>query len=250
MKKNKMMRLASVLLVLVMLTTCVISGTFAKYVTADDAHDVARVAKWGIEITATDDGDSKTVYEASDPTATEGHISTNQTLKLLAPGTSGQLVDITISGKPEVAYDVTVAVDLELTGWEAKSAVYCPVVFTVTANGTATKYMIDLTNTDTEKLEEAIEQAIIDALLETSSAPNATPENYGGTDGTIYACQYAADDDFYETAKTVKVEWAWAFEQGNTAEEKADFNELDTILGDAGTAQIKFDFAVQVTQVD
>lgn len=50
MKKNKMMRLASVLLVLTLLSTSVISGTFAKYTTQDAASDKARVAKWGVEL--------------------------------------------------------------------------------------------------------------------------------------------------------------------------------------------------------
>ena len=44
MKKNKMMRIASVLLVAVILTTCAISGTFAKYVTSGNGSDNARVA--------------------------------------------------------------------------------------------------------------------------------------------------------------------------------------------------------------
>ena len=39
MRKNKAMRLASGLLVAVMLTTCIISGTFAKYVTTNKAED-------------------------------------------------------------------------------------------------------------------------------------------------------------------------------------------------------------------
>ena len=43
MKKNKMMRLASFLLIAVLLTTSVISGTFAKYVTTDAQWDSARV---------------------------------------------------------------------------------------------------------------------------------------------------------------------------------------------------------------
>ena len=47
MKKNKMMRIASVLLVAVILTTCAISGTFAKYVSSADSSDSARVAYWG-----------------------------------------------------------------------------------------------------------------------------------------------------------------------------------------------------------
>ena len=50
MRKNKMMRAASALLVAVLLTTSTISGTFAKYVTQDSAKDVARVAKWGVEL--------------------------------------------------------------------------------------------------------------------------------------------------------------------------------------------------------
>lgn len=50
MRKNKMMRAASALLVAVLLTTSTISGTFAKYVTTSEAKDEARVAKWGVEL--------------------------------------------------------------------------------------------------------------------------------------------------------------------------------------------------------
>ena len=52
MKKNKMMRVASALLIAVLLTTSAISGTFAKYVSTGHAEDAARVAKWGIAIKA------------------------------------------------------------------------------------------------------------------------------------------------------------------------------------------------------
>ena len=49
MKKNRMMRLASILLVCVLLTTSVISGTFAKYTTSTTGNDKARVAYWGFD---------------------------------------------------------------------------------------------------------------------------------------------------------------------------------------------------------
>ena len=52
MKKNRMMRLASGLLVAVLMTTSMISGTFAKYVTTASASDNARVAKWGVTLAA------------------------------------------------------------------------------------------------------------------------------------------------------------------------------------------------------
>ncbi len=50
MKKNKMMRLASVLLIAVMISTSAISGTYAKYVTSGYAEDNARVAKFGVAV--------------------------------------------------------------------------------------------------------------------------------------------------------------------------------------------------------
>ena len=43
MKKNVMMRVASALLVAVLLSTCTISGTFAKYVTTSSGNDNAEV---------------------------------------------------------------------------------------------------------------------------------------------------------------------------------------------------------------
>lgn len=49
MKKNKIMRLASALLVLTLMTTCAISSTFAKYTTSTTGGDKARVAYWGFD---------------------------------------------------------------------------------------------------------------------------------------------------------------------------------------------------------
>ena len=48
MKKTKVMRLLSLLLVMTLISTCAISGTFAKYVTRAEGEDQARVAKWGV----------------------------------------------------------------------------------------------------------------------------------------------------------------------------------------------------------
>ena len=66
MKKNKMLRIASILLVVTLLSTCVISGTFAKYVTKAEGIDAARVAKWGIIVGVEGDSAFKTEYETDD----------------------------------------------------------------------------------------------------------------------------------------------------------------------------------------
>ena len=50
MRENKTLKLALVLLVAVVLTTCTISGTFAKYVSSSEGSDTARVAKWDLKL--------------------------------------------------------------------------------------------------------------------------------------------------------------------------------------------------------
>ena len=105
MRKNKMMRLASALLVAVLLTTCAISGTFAKYVSEATATDTARVAKWGW-------GDTKITLDLF-ATSYDGTVQSSNTDKLIAPGTknTANLVwtpDANFA--PEVDYTLSFAV--------------------------------------------------------------------------------------------------------------------------------------------
>lgn len=132
MKRNKMMRIAAVLLVVTLLSTVAISGTFAKYVTKASGEDAARVAKWGIVITAEDNLFSKT-YVAHDGSYVGGEytVESSNDDKVVAPGTSSRDIDdggfvATIKGTPEVATRYT----LKLTGLKD---VFLP-------NGTYTDY--------------------------------------------------------------------------------------------------------------
>ena len=109
MKKNKAMRLASALMVLTLLTTCVISSTFAKYTTSANGEDSARVAKWGFEA----DDDSIVL----DDLFAKVYMSANDD-KVIAPGTENS-VDFSFAynttsntiAAPEVAYTFKVEVD-------------------------------------------------------------------------------------------------------------------------------------------
>lgn len=109
MKKNKAMRLASALMVLTLLTTCVISSTFAKYTTSANGEDSARVAKWGFEA----DDDSIVL----DDLFAKVYTSANDD-KVIAPGTENS-VDFSFAynttsntiAAPEVAYTFKVEVD-------------------------------------------------------------------------------------------------------------------------------------------
>ena len=86
MKKNTFMRLAAVLLVLTLLSTSVIGGTFAKYITTSESSDTARVAYWGF---GADDSTSVTfnLFQSDD---TEEGLEEIDGVKLLAPGTKGE----------------------------------------------------------------------------------------------------------------------------------------------------------------
>ncbi len=134
MKKNMMLRTASVLLIAVLMSTCAISGTFAKYVTSDSATDTARVAKFGVSVTGT--GEDAFVQEYKTDDGIYSGVITNSVVgdeDVIAPGTKGEFADIKITGTPEVAVKVTYDATVELNGkWlDDTNAYYCPIIITV-----------------------------------------------------------------------------------------------------------------------
>ena len=227
MMKNKMMRIASVLLVAVLLSTCAISGTFAKYVTSKESTDTARVAKFGVDLAVTVDGAFATEYDA-DTTANDEHgVAIAKTVvassadqdNLVAPGTEGDLMaSAAIAGTPEVAVNVKQEATLVLTGWEVNGTYYCPLVITVDG---AEFYGMNYTSA-----AEFI--AAVEAALDSD-------------------VNYAPNTDLTESHS---VTWAWAFE--GTDGKQTD--ELDTALGNyaakTGDIEISFTYKVIVTQID
>lgn len=115
MKKNLMMRIASFLLVAVLISTSAISGTYAKYTTQDAGSDEARVAKWGVELQVFGNlyGDS---YGTADKIVldTDGSVTvqTKDTAKdVVAPGTkNAEGFEISLKGQPEVDGTITTTI--------------------------------------------------------------------------------------------------------------------------------------------
>ena len=115
MRKNKMMRAASALLVAVLLTTSTISGTFAKYVTTSEAKDEARVAKWGVELQVVGNLFGENYVDAIAPDDEEvaklavqskyDHLATDGNPDdVVAPGTKNENgFTFSLKGTPEVA---------------------------------------------------------------------------------------------------------------------------------------------------
>lgn len=232
MKKNTMMRVASALLVAVLLTTCAISGTFAKYIAADDGSDSARVAKWGVVVEAKDFDMFKTDYETADAGVFSGNtVVSGKDPKddVLAPGTSGSFGNIKITGTPEVAVQVDIVATVGLTGdWkDANGDFYCPVVVTV---GTTAFNGLDY--------ESAADfAAAIKANIDGKSNKYAPNTNLATT---------------YDNTN-LDLAWAWAIE-GTTGSKNNQSNAADTFLGDyaanSGDLTISIGVKIDVTQID
>lgn len=215
MRKNKMMRLASALLIAVLLTTCAISGTFAKYTTTGTGTDSATVAKWGVVITA--NGSSFAKQYATDDAGVVGTIANSVvgTNKVIAPGTQGTMVAATITGTPEVAVKVTYEATVELgDNWkDSTGSYYCPLEITVGSD------TLKGSSYDSADAFETAVKAKIDALTS----------------------NYAAGTDL-STHTTSAISWKWAFEGNDDVK--------DTYLGDQGNATISITVKVTVTQID
>ena len=221
MKKNKIMRIASVLLVAVILTTCAISGTFAKYVTSGNGSDNARVAKFGVNVAAT--GTTFAKEYATDDNGVVGTIAKSvvSTEDVVAPGTSGNMAAFTLSGTPEVAVNVAFTGTLELGDkWvDSTSAYYCPIEITVGDTTFKGK-----TYASADEFEAAVNAKI-----------------------ATYSKDYAANTNLSTIgANAPAISWKWAFE-GND-------NVKDTYLGDqaaaGNAATISLSVTATVTQID
>lgn len=119
MKKNVMMRLASFLLVAVLISTSAISGTYAKYTTQDSGSDTARVAKWGVELQVVGNlyGDTyvnNIVKDANDEGNNIRVQSVDKSTDVVAPGTQNtEGFTFSLKGQPEVDGIVTTTMKIQ-----------------------------------------------------------------------------------------------------------------------------------------
>ncbi len=224
MKKNSMLRAAAVVLVLILLSTCWIGATYAKYITNATGHDGGRVAIWGIAKNFdAPDADGDALFKAS----YEQSVSSHNGDQLVAPGTSDQYT-FGFRGAPEVAYTVYMGikgdpVDVKLlsgsyTFPEGSAAMsvtaaedYLPLRWTVrvtTAHGS-------LTDTAGKFVHNGqYAEAQFNSLAEIQAALDTVSVSYGpGQDADV----------------RVLISWEWPFEGEQDA--YSDQDRMDTILG-------------------
>ena len=234
MKKNIMMRVASVLMVAVLLSTCAISGTFAKYVTSGSGSDTARVAKFGVSVTNSGELFLED-YAKNDGSYTLGTntVESSNTWKVVAPGTTWSNTDVVLTGTPEVAVKVTYEItSFVVSGtWQAEGDEYFPVIFNVAG----TDYYIG-------------KVASIDSIDTLIAAVKTAVANYSMT--------YAPNTDLSSKATdALDLTWRWEFEGEKTGATLYGYqtDAKDTALGDkavAGDLSIEVAIKTTVTQVD
>ena len=225
MKKHNMMRVASVLTVVTLLSTSLISGTLAKYTsTATSAGDSAKVATWKIlagtgaaldVISSASNSNSftfdlfNTVKDTKDGTDEKDVKEGSDNTSIIAPGTWGY-VDLKIKNESEVN----------------------------------ASYTIQLNPTN---VNVPLQYAIKKSPSEDENYPmnGLTVDWRDGSGENPLKVTSASGEDLTITNKevTYRMYWKWDYERSNKDTE-------DTDLGVAGTATPSITATVTATQVD
>lgn len=211
-KKHWTLRAAGLLFALVLITSCFVGGTFAKYVTTGDGHESARVAKFGVTMSVANDTAFKKTYATDNDsvsTTITNSVDSSGSENLVAPGTEGSnFVVLSISGKPEVAVNVKIAAE----GHDVflKAGKY-PDLTTAAGSDTFTLendyHPITYTLTKTGEKDPVVEgnlNDIVDYLNKLSG-------------------NYKAKTDLTSVIGEYKLSWEWKFAGGNDL--------ADTLLG-------------------
>lgn len=227
MKKNKFMKLASGLLVLCLMTTCVIGATLAKYTTGSNSQDSARVAKWGVRVSAATNPTFATEYAIAAADAAVGSLSVESSSdpkdNVVAPGTSGTASGFSVSGKPEVAVSVDFVVE-NVKDVVLKAGNYKYDGTDTTINVAADYLPVKFTLKQTKSGEAPTNLVTNDTLAAVETALEGLSKHY------------APNTDLAKEIGTLELSWKWVFEGVNDV--------ADTLLGDiaaSNTSVVKAD---------
>ena len=236
MKKNKMMRLAAILLVCVLMTTSVISGTFAKYVTSVESSDKARVAYWGFQ--------AENAMKITD-LFSKAYGSTVESVNgddVLAPGTYGKTT-------------FQFAWDEDTTAWDGAKV-------NVTGPEVAYEFKIEVVDVIDDLIDENpnIQWALVKGNVDVATISADEWKRWDDMVAEIKALSgdasgvkqygpntlpgaFTKDDDTYTIA------WQWLINDSN-AEDDAQ-NVRDTLMGNAQLLDdCSITITITATQVD
>ena len=220
MKKMKFMRIAAVMLILCLASTCAISGTFAKYTTSVTSQDSARVAKWGFGTMTLDiTGLFNTAYT--------GDNGMSAAADAIAPGTTNSVSFTLVAAQttPEVAYSITVSTEGSSIDNSIKTNPNIQWKLDTNEWGTWDKMITDIKGLSGDS-----------------------------TDGSKNYAANTAAPAALNTQHTIA--WQWVFETADDTattdkNEMVEQDKVDTTMGDAATlAAVTLKINITATQLD
>lgn len=232
MKSNWALRIAGLALVLTLVTSSLVAGTYAKYTTAVTGTDTARVAIFAFDLKAGADTFDQTdsieetfnIFSHADANVINEDAAGN---KIIAPGTAGNLA-LEIINRSEVAVEVALA----LTETNVNEI---PVYYTIDGDASAQRYSDALNDQlyDTDKEYKSVSE-LADAIAVLVGDLEAYDQE---TDPIPAACK-----------KAISINWVWDFEPDPAT--AGHTNTIDTSLGLSGTDVVTLKVAATVEQAD
>lgn len=207
MKKTKFMRAALLLLVLTLITSCFVGGTFAKYTTSTTGSDSARVAYWGF------DQGASTNIELFDTTYDNGNVKSSKTDNVIAPGTSKTST---------FAFGYTNNTAKNITAPEVKYN------FKVDVTTTGKTTELDANPSFKWTLQKGAEEATkYDTVASLAGAIKALS---GADSGSMDYNAGMLPDNFASADEVYTIGWEWAFDgNDHTDTELGNMQELDNV---------------------
>lgn len=233
--KKKLMRFNLAALALVMVTSVLISGTFAKYTTAVSAQDTALIARWDISSTGmtAETAELDLFGHAYDVAI----LNNDEGTPILGPGVAGSFV-VNLTGTA----DVDATIDLQIDPIEGSVAV--PIQYAIGTDENTVDWSTATIYYSEELLAEAIlENMIDDATVVANGDKGAATATAKGENPIILKNSETT------TEKDVWVHWRWLYEADDhdqaslkaagftgTGTDAAWTNADDTALGKASAA--------------
>ncbi len=232
-KTNKTMRVAGGLLIATLLSTSIVSGTFAKYVTTGSASDSARVAKFGVVVKAEGTLFSTTYLSKSGGNTPGGEettgltVKSSDTKKVVAPGTKSDSTGLSfgVTGTPEVDVAISFSVNEGASDVWLSTGTYADMTTnkrTASDVFTTSSTYYPIVYTMTYKASDGTTKTVKGSLDKVVSDLNTSFKN----------TTYKANTDLSTTEiSSFNLTWEWAFEtEGENS--GTTMNRADTLLGD------------------
>lgn len=238
MRKDVLVRLAGLAIMLTLISSALVSGTYAKYTQAVTGSDTARVAKFAFNLTSgTTTATQSQVGEASFDifsTTDTGLYNSGAGASFIAPGTTGTL-QLDVDNLSEVNVSVAFALAETFTNMPAGVA-KIPLYYTIEG--------------DDQRYSDTL-AGVYDDSTDSDTSYKTLAEL-----GSALAASLPASNGTVAQSKTVTLNWTWPFaaQAGVTGQSDPD----DTALGiavataesPAAAPSVKLAVTVTVSQID